>query len=234
MVAFGRRRPPADQRRTGPTDEEHWWDDADQAFAEVPFLARRDLGRGWQDVPMPNNTERLDPYGDDEHSAALRVERASRVLTALDEGAAWRHRKERVLVVVRTEVFAGADDRRHRAAWQEHGPACLDAVWRERWREREVAPGWIEARWKPVEDVEVVVPVGEDGRAAFAQVDWITVEDHTHTASSGMVERYQHLSVWCGRGLVTATLRHDDALDLDATTVRVALAAYRRLWQLDR
>lgn len=208
--------------------------DADQAFAEVPFLTNRDLGRAWQTVPMPNNAERLDPHGDDEHSAALRAEREARVLTALDEGAAWRQRKERVLVVPRVEVFAAVDDRSHRAAWREHGTGCLDAVWRQRWRERDVVPGWIEARWKPADDVEAVLPSDEEARAAFGQVDWITVEDQTNTAASGTVERYQHVTVWCGRGLVTVTLRHDDALDLDATTVRVALAAYRRLWTLDR
>ena len=74
MVGLGRRRTPPGQRRTGPAGEEHWWDDADQAFVEAPFLATRDLGRGWQTVPMPNNAERLDPHGDDEHSAAIRWE----------------------------------------------------------------------------------------------------------------------------------------------------------------
>ena len=234
MVGFGRRRPPAGQRRTGPPGEDHWWDDRDQAFAEAPFLTTRDLGRGWQTVPMPNNAERLDPHGDDEHSAALRAIRVERVLTALDEGAAWRQRKERVLVVPRVEVFRDADDRMHRRAWREHGTRCLDAVWRQRWREREVEPGWIEARWKPDDDIEAAAPADEEGRAALGQIDWITVEDHTNTATSGTIERYQHLSVWCGRGLTTVIVRHDDALDLDATGVRVGLAAYRRLWTLDR
>lgn len=234
MLGFGRRRTPPGQRRTGPPGEEHWWDDGDQAFAEEPFLTTRDLGRGWQTVPMPNNAERLDPYGDDEDSALLRTLRAHRVLTALDEGAAWRQRKERVLVVPRVEVFADVDDRDHRAAWQEVGPRCLGAVWRERWREREVEPGWIEARWKPDEERGAVVPADDEGRAAFGQVDWITVEDHTQVSATGTIDRYQHVSAWCGRGLITATIRHDDALDLDASTVRVALAAYRRLWQLDR
>ncbi|HWJ96509.1 MAG TPA: hypothetical protein VNQ33_00035, partial [Acidimicrobiales bacterium] len=176
----------------------------------------------------------LDPHGDDEHSAALRAERERRILTALDEGAAWRHRKERVLVVARNEVFRDADDRAHRALWQEHGPACLDAVWRQRWREREAEPGWIEARRWSDDELEAASPADGEGRAAFGQVDWITVEDHTNTASSGTIDRYQHVSVWCGRALATVTLRHDDALDLDGTTVRIALAAYRRLWQLDR
>lgn len=233
MVGFGRRRPTAGQRRTGPPGEEHWWVDADQAFAETPFLTTRDLARGWQTVPMPNNAERLDPHGDDEHSAAIRAARDHRVLTALDEGAAWRHRKERVLVVPRIEVFADPDDRELRAAWTEHGTACLDAVWRQRWRERDIEPGWIEARWKADDEIDAVAPVDDESRAALGQVDWITVEDQTHTAASGTIDRYEHVTVWCGRGLITATVRHDDALDLDATTLRVALAAYRRLWQLE-
>ncbi len=235
MGIFGRKRTsPVGGRRTGPPGEEHWWDDDDQAFVEVPLLITRDLGHGWQTVAMPNNAERLDPYGDDAHSEALRAERARRRLTALDEGAAWRQRKERVLVVPRVEAFADADDRTHRAAWRMLGPACLDAVWRERWRERDVTPGWIEARWKPDEEIAGVHPSDEEEVGALGQIDWITVEDHTTTAETGTIDRYQHLTVWCGRAMATVIVRHDDALDLDATTMRVALAAYRRLWQLDR
>ena len=235
MAIFGRRRTsPAVQRRSGPPGEEHWWDDADQAFVEEPLFRVQDLGRGWQTVPMPNNEERLDPHGDDAHSDALRAERDKRRLTALDEGAAWRQRKERVLIVPRVEVFAEADDRAHRAAWRMLGPACLDAVWRERWRERDVAPGWIEARWKPDDQIDALDPAHDEGRGAREQIDWITVEDHTTTAESGTVDRYEHVTVWCGRGLATVVVRHDDALDLDAATMGVALAAYRRLWQLDR
>jgi hypothetical protein len=224
---FGRT-PPAtgDRRRSGPPGEEHWWDDGDQAFVEQPLFSTADLGRGWQTVPMPNNVERLDPHGEDGHSAALRAEREKRRLTALDEGAAWRQRKERVLVVPRVEVFAEVDDRSHRAAWKMLGPACLDAVWRERWRERDVAPGWIEARWKDEADVAAVAPTDDGGAGALGQIDWVTVEDHTTNAETG--------TIWCGRALATVIVRHDDALDLDATTMRVALAAYRRLWQLDR
>ncbi len=231
------RRAPARQRRSGPPGEAHWWVDADQAFVEEPLLNVRDLGRGWQTVPMPNNAERLDPHGSDAHSDALRVERDKRRLTALDEGAAWRQRKERVLVVPRVEVFADADDRGHRAVWRMLGPACLDAVWRERWREREVSPGWIEARWKADEEIAVIAviaSVDDEGTGALGQVDWITVEDHTTSAESGTIDRYEHITVWCGRALATVIVRHDDALDLDDTTMRVALAAYRRLWQLDR
>lgn len=234
MARLGRRTVAAVQRRSGPPDETHWWDDGDQAFVEAPLWRARELGRGWQTVPMWNNAERLDPYGDDEHSAIVRAERARRVLTALDEGAAWRRRRDRVLIVPRVEVFADADDRAHRAAWQELGPACLDAVWRQRWRERDTEPGWIEARWKGAEAIDAVAPTDPEGVGALGQIDWITVEDHTGTSASGIVERYQHLSVWCGRALATVTLRHDDALDLDAIALHAALGAYRRLWQLDR
>jgi hypothetical protein len=114
------------------------------------------------------------------------------------------------------------------------GPACLDAVWRERWRERDVAPGWIEARWKDAGDIAAVAPTDDEGAGALGQIDWITVEDHTTNVETGTIDRYEHVTIWCGRALGTVIVRHDDALDLDAATVRVGLAAYRRLWQLDR
>lgn len=196
-------------------------------------MATRDLGRGWQSVPMPNNAERLDPHGSDDGSAILRAARKDRVLTALDEGAAWRHRKDRVLIVPRVEAFASGDDRAHRAAWTEHGTACLDAVWRERWRERDVVPGWIEARWKADDAIAEVAPAGNETGAALGQIDWITVEDHTSTPTSGTVDRYEHLTIWCGRALATVTVRHDDAIDVDLVSAAVGLAAYRRIWRLD-
>lgn len=185
-------------------------------------------------MPMWNNTERLDPLGDDDHSTAVRAEREARVLTALDEGAAFRQRRDKVLAVVRVEVFASGDDRAHRAAWTDHGPRCLDAVWRQRWRERDVEPGWIESRWKRDDAIEAVMPAGDEARRAVGQVDWISVEDQTSTARTEIVERYEYVTVWCGRATATVTVRHDDALDLDGVTLAVALAAYRRLWQLDR
>ena len=113
------------------------------------------------------------------------------------------------------------------------GPACLDAVWRERWRERDVAPGWIEARWKDPDEIAAVAPAAEAVAGALGQIDWVTVEDHTTSAESGTIDRYQHITVWCGRALATVIVRHDDALDLDAATMRVALASYRRLFLLD-
>ena len=76
VASWRRQRRAADQRRTGPAGEEPWWDPADQAFAEQPLLTRADLGKGWQSVEMPNNAERLDPYGDDPDSEAVRAVRA--------------------------------------------------------------------------------------------------------------------------------------------------------------
>lgn len=200
----------------------------------MPLFTTRDLGRGWQTVPMWNNAERLDAHGDDDHSAAVRAARLARVLTALDEGAAFRQRRDKVLAVVRVEIFADADDRVHRAAWTDHGLGCLDAVWRQRWRERGVTPGWIESRWKTDQAISAVAPADDDASAAVAQFDWITVEDQTATAQTQAVERYEHLTVWCGRATATITVRHDDVLDLDGVTMAAGLAAYRRLWQLDR
>ncbi|MEZ5139953.1 MAG: hypothetical protein R2711_14655 [Acidimicrobiales bacterium] len=111
-----------------------WWDPADQAAAERPVLHHRDLGKGWHPVPMVNNLERLDPHGDDPASEAVRGARSSRRLTALDEGAAWRRRRDGALLVARVEVFAGDDEERHRAAWQASAAASLDAVFQARWR----------------------------------------------------------------------------------------------------
>ena len=221
------------QRRTGPADEDHWWIDADQAFVERPLLAPKDWGRGWRTVPMWNNAERLDPYGSDEHSELIRAARSGRRLTALDEGAAWRLRREQVMAVARVEVFDTTDSAAHRAAWRDHSCACLDAVFRERWRERDRVPGWIEARPKPDEAVAPLA-VDDGWRAALDQIDWLTVEDHTGSEESASVTSYEHLTIWCGRAIATLTVRHDAALDLDASSAGAAMAAYRRLWQLDR
>lgn len=220
---FRRRRAPLPpRRRTGPADEEPWWDPADQAFAERPVFQAKVLGWGWQSVEIPNNDERLDPYLDDEpHSDALRTVRARRRLTALDEGWAWRHRDDRSLVVSRVEVFERADvDGAHRSAWREHGTGCLDAVWRARWRERGREPGWIEARW-------AVEPLGAD-------VDRIVVEDQTGVHETGNVVEYQHLTVWSGRAVATVTIRHDQAVDIGATVRTVADHVPLALADLDR
>lgn len=179
------------------------------------------MGRGWAPVSMVNNAERLDPYGDDEHSAVLRAARAQRVLRALDEGEAWRRRRDSALVVARLEVFEQADPTAHRAAWRDHGVSCLDEVWRQRWRERDRTPGWIEARWHG------------DGDPLGVAADWITVEDQTGVADTGAVTLYEHVSVWDRRALATVTIRHDLGTDLDDEVERVVTQVRRRLADLD-
>lgn len=147
---------------------------------------------------MVNNAERLDPYGDDPASEALRAVRARRRLCALDEGQAWRRRRDGALAVLRLEVFEEPDASDHRAAWHEHGPACLDAVWRARWRERDQEPGWIEARWRAETD------------ARLPAVDWLRVEDHTGVRDDpSAVVVYEHLTVWAGRAVAVLIVRHE-------------------------
>lgn len=196
-------------------------------------MGRATLGKGWVPTPMVNNVERLDPYGDDPASEAVRTARSQRVLTALDEGAAWRHRRDGALLVARTELFADDDEAAaaHRAAWQEHGPACLDAVWRARWREREVQPSWIEARWRSSQP-DASGETGDQAGEALAPdhahlVDWLVVEDHTGATRTEVVLRYEHLTVWAGRAVVTLILRHDHRHDLDDVAGRAAASAVR-------
>ena len=83
---------------------------------------------------MVNNVERREPFAVSDAAAAVQAARDARVPTALDEGEAWRRRNDPILAVARVEVFAVADDRDHRRAWQEHGPDCLDVTLRARWR----------------------------------------------------------------------------------------------------
>lgn len=154
---------------------------------------------------MLNNAELLDPYGPGAPADRLRDLRSARGLTALDEGQAWRRREGGVLLVVRVEAFASADDVEHRAGWRADGPRCLEETWRERWRDREVEPGWIEAR--------LVDPVDD-------RIDWVRVEDHTGQGRDVVV--YQHLTVWAGRMVVVLTLRHELGLDVDAELTTAA------------
>lgn len=189
------------------------------------MLGRKDLGKGWLSVPMVNNAERLDPYGADDASAGLRQLRSERRLTALDEGAALRQRGDGSLAVVRVEVFASADDAAHRARWQEDGPACLEAVWRERWLERDRQPGWIEARWRDAaRSTDLDIPDA---------VDWIVVEDQTGSIETVSVTVYEHLTCWVGRANATLTVRHDLGHDLDAVVAHAADVVCGRLALLD-
>ncbi|HEY4376108.1 MAG TPA: hypothetical protein VGM93_03080, partial [Acidimicrobiales bacterium] len=180
----------------------------DQAFAEGPLIGRRDLPRGWRSVPMWNNEEHLDPWEGVPEAAAVRAARAARGLTALDEGAAWRDRDGRLLVL-RVEAFAAPDTGAHRAAWQASAVACLDATWRLRWKERDHPPGWIEARPRPdAADREKSLKVPSD-------VDWYEVEDHTDPSGERQVTMYQHLTLWRDRGQIVVTGRHRAGDELD-------------------
>jgi hypothetical protein len=186
--------------------EAPWWDPVDQGWAEDLALPRRSLGRGWLDVAMVNNAERADPLTGSAAAAVLAA-RAAREVVALDEGRAWRRRRDGVLAVLRVEVYRSADDRDHRAAWRATGEPALEDTWRERWRERGRTPGWVEARWVPSPEVPSL--------GAVDRVDWLRLEDHTEAAEHDAVMTYEHLVVWLGRAQATLTVRHLAGLDLD-------------------
>lgn len=225
------------RRRPGSAPPAPWRDPTDQALAERGHLARADLGRGWIDVPMVNNAERLDPLGTDDASAVVRAAREARRVTALDEGRAWRQRTEGSLAVLRVEIFTSGDEVEHRAAWRAHAEDSLDATWRERWREREVTPGWVEARWvdaagHPERFVapEVRADLSPAALAAVVGgIDWLRVEDHTDPTGEGRVTVYEHLTAWAGRAHGTLTVRHDHAHELDVVAGRAAGTLWRRL-----
>jgi hypothetical protein len=188
-------------------------------------------------MAMVNNAERIRPFGDDPASESVESARSARTVTGLDEGRAWRHRDSGSLVVLRSEVYAdeapGAADA-HRRAWHEHGERALDATWRQRWRERDREPGWIEARW-----VRHGGGAGRpDGPPLDPWCDWLRIEDHTPPPSrrsadggdgAGVVTVYEHVTVWAPRRQVTVVLRHDVGLDLDDVVVRCAAEVGRRL-----
>jgi hypothetical protein len=208
---------------------------ADQAVIERAPFASRDLGRGWVEAEMVNNVERDDPFAGvgTEGAEAIRRARATRGLRALDEGRAWRRRRDGALVVLRLEAFGGdpSAERAHRSAWSEHGEATLDALWRHRWVERGRTPGWVEAGRRAPEEWPTVAttpadPAAPEGPTLGDVVDWVVVEDHTEAATRGAVACYEHLTIWAGRGHAIVVARHDLGDDLDAVLLRVA----RRTW----
>lgn len=148
---------------------------------------------------MLNNFEVLDPYGPGPEADRLRQIRADRGLTALDEGTAFRRRSTGSLLVLRSEVFARADEQ-HRDLWRTVAPAVLTETWRHRWAERDRQPGWIEARWVPDADPDDGAP---DDLAD--QTDWIRIEDHTGEGDDVTV--YHHVTLWVDRLVATLTLR---------------------------
>lgn len=184
------------------------------------------LGRGWVDIEMTANVERLDPFDGVSQAEAVRSARLGRTLTALDEGRTWRQRTVGSLAVLRLERFASADESEHRRAWRDDATACLEAVWRVRWTERDRAPGWIEARpWLgegPVGDVATPDRV-EDW------CDWYRIEDHTDPGNSQTVTCYEHLTIWGGRSHAILVIRHDLGVDVDVVTRRMAQAVRRAL-----
>jgi hypothetical protein len=215
-----------------------WWDPIDQDRVEAPLLRRRELGKGWIPTRLINNAEQLDPHGEGADGDALRACRAARQLSALDEGGAWRHRRTLALVVTRVEAFARVDEGAHRLAWRERGASSLDELWRQRWRERDREPGWIEARW--LDHRDRVPPLGVAGseatpddlgvdRAVADAVDWIRIEDQTATPDTGRVACFEHLTVWVGRAIATIVVRHDQVDDLAAVAARAASLAHARL-----
>lgn len=147
---------------------------------------------------MINNVEVLDPYEGVEAAADVVKARAARHRTALVEGDAWRGPR-RQIVVLRVEAFADRDagSAEHRAAWAGDGPACLVETWRQRWAERDVEPGWIEATRR-----------GDVGADIDDRIDWFRIEDHTDLTDPTDVSVYQHLTLWAGRGVAVVTVRH--------------------------
>jgi hypothetical protein len=201
-------------RRSGPPDEERWWDPADQAFVEGPLLRALDFPKGWRATLMLNNSELLDPY-EGADAVAIRAVRAERVLSALDEGVAYRA-KHRRLLVLRTEVFVEPDETAHRATWRRDGPSVLTSTYQARWAERDITPNWIETTIRRPSDL----PSDVDPR-----VDWLRVEDHTDPKRAGAVTIYEHLTLWCERANAVLTVRHE----LDQPVEEMAVAVAHRL-----
>lgn len=205
-------------RRSGPVDEQRWWDPADQAFIQQPLVRSRDFPKGWRPTVMLNNAELLDPYEGAE-APALRALRATRVLTALDEGVAYRA-SHRQLLVLRTEMFADPDETEHRGAWQTDGPRVLADTYRTRWAERDVAPNWIETTIRRPPDT----PADIDPR-----IDWFRIEDHTDPRRTGTVTLYEHLTLWRGRANAVITVRHEPDYHVDAIALAIAHTLIDRL-----
>ena len=179
---------------------------------------------------MLNNAELLEPLGGDAASVEVSEARRARKLTALNDGVAWRRREGNVLAVLRVEIYADQDPGKervaHRNAWTVQAEASLDATWRERWADRGVTPGWIEARWVVPADRPEPPSLG-----SAADVDWLRVEDHTGDRMSVAV--YEYLTVWAGRSQGTLTIRHEHTLNLDAEAAGAASALHASLLGLD-
>jgi len=194
----------------------------DQEFVQRPLLSRWDFPKGWRPTMMLSNQEVLDPYGGVDAAAAVRRARAGRVLSALDEGVAYRS-ASRQLLVLRTEAFRDPDEQVHRQAWQADGSSALTATYRARWADRGVVPSWIETRIRRPGEL----PAGVDQR-----IDWLRVEDHTDPEREGVVTIYEHLTLWCGRAHAVVTVRHEPDQHLEEMTLAVASRLLERLGTL--
>lgn len=210
---------PARTRRSGPPDEERWWDEADQVIVEKTLLTLRDLPKRWRPMPMVNNAEMLDPFADVPAADAVRRARSTRRLTALDEGVAFQGKDSR-LVVLRVEMFADPDEEGHRETWRRDGPAVLTATYKARWAERAHVANWIDVRARRSADL----PAPLDPR-----IDWLRVEDHTDPSRRGVVRVYEHLSLWAGRAHAVVTVRHLLDQQLDEVAAAVGATVLDRL-----
>lgn len=222
MIGRRRRNPEAGGRRSGPIDEHPWWDPTDQRAVEAVTVRPATFGRGWVDIVMTANAERLDPFEGVLEADGVRQARAHRGLTALDEGRTWRQRSVGSLAVLRLERFASADEVEHRQAWRGSATACLEAVWRARWIERDRPPGWIEARpWHPEEES---VGVRREPVTVADWCDWYRIEDHTDPGGTQAVTCYEHLTIWSGRSHAVLVVRHDLGVDVHEVAHRVGEA----------
>ncbi len=179
-------------------------------------MSRRDFPKAWRNRPLMNNVESIDPFAEVPEGQALAAAAYARRRTALDDAVAVAGPDLR-LAVLRIEVFADADDAAHRACWQDQGPRALVALYRQRWKERDVSPGWIEARWPSFDwDLE-------------PRVDWLRLEDHTDRRHEAGVFYYDHVWLWVGRALAGLTIRYAPGFDAESLAVGLADATLARL-----
>lgn len=180
-------------------------------------LSARSFGRGWVEIDVVANEERLDPWDGVEGAEALRGLRAARALRALDEGRAWRQRTPGALAVLRAESFADDDPTEHIDLWVGQGAALLQQQWRARWGERDLRPGWVEAT------LDDVGPATSATNPDVIQI-WFCIEDHTDPSGMGRVTCYRHLSFWHERRHAVLVVRHELGADITPACRQAAAA----------
>jgi len=207
----------APARRSGPPNEDRWWDPRDQVLAEAAAVARRDLPRrAWKRRLLINNAEVLDQFVGVPGGERLVRIADERERTALDEGVAFAG-SEHQLVVSRLEVFATPDAGAHRDAWRQDAPTAMAALYRQRWHERGRAPGWVEGAWADID-----WPLDE-------RVDWLRVQDHTDRRDESGLFLFEHLHLWAGRALAAVTVRHPPTVEVDSLAAHLADRVLHRL-----